>query len=301
MTTPAAATASPGFENIIGGQGGDVFASAIASVARSSAAPTAAAAITPPATGSPTPATPSASRIFRSVQVNRRRGAFGSTSATTIQVRAFQRIFGGTAATASPATANNCWSAAAAPTLEGQAAHDLLVADTFVTYGNLSPGQTRPLDSSLKNVADNFSLQAVGAAEFGARGAWRWIWRPDPRKPEPHHRRRPDPQGRQRQRRDPGAPGGDIINIGGNGEGNDTILADPAGCRSTSLPQRPGRPPASATRAAATTPSILQRCSNLLIAGNGKETSIWRRFRQQPSRGASPDSGRCSIRPPKPR
>jgi hypothetical protein len=52
-----------------------------------------------------------------------------------------------------------------------------------------------------------------------------------------------------------GALGGDIINIGGSGEGNDTILADLGRVQIDFCTAARCRPPASAAVAAATTPS----------------------------------------------
>jgi hypothetical protein len=111
------------------------------------------------------------------------------------------------------------------------------------------------LDSSLKNVADYLSLQAVGAAEFGV-AARNWIW-----KGQTLENRSLTTAGAQVLKGGSGsdvilgALGGDIINIGGSGEGNDTILADLGRVQIDFCTAARCRPPASAAVAAATTPS----------------------------------------------
>jgi hypothetical protein len=169
-----------GFENVVGRAAtSSASATAPRSPARLSATPTVAATTTPAATRSPTPATPSTSPNTRAPCRNEEgNSAFGSAGASNIQVRGFHNIFGGQGGDWLVGDGRNNLLVGndGTDTLEGQAAHDLLVADTFVTYTNLLAGQTRPLDSSLKNVADYLSLQAVGAAEFGV-AARNWIWK----------------------------------------------------------------------------------------------------------------------------
>ncbi|GEC95377.1 hypothetical protein ZRA01_14500 [Zoogloea ramigera] len=267
-----------GFENVVGGQGSDVFR------VRDGAS----------LTGSLTGNTDGGrhhnasgdeianarntldfSEYTRAVQVNEEgNSAFGSAGASNIQVRGFHNIFGGQGGDWLVGDGRNNLLVGndGTDTLEGQAAHDLLVADTFVTYTNLLAGQTRPLDSSLKNVADYLSLQAVGAAEFGV-AARNWIW-----KGQTLENRSLTTAGAQVLKGGSGsdvilgALGGDIINIGGSGEGNDTILADLGRVQIDFLYRSALSATSFGSRGGGNDTIYLGSGSNLLIAGNGRDT-----------------------------
>jgi VCBS repeat-containing protein len=267
-----------GFENIIGGQGSDVFRIRDSASVTGSLIGNTDGGRHHNASGDEIANarnTLDFSEYTRAVQVNEEgNSAFGSAGATTIQVRAFHNIFGGTAGDRLTGDGRNNMLVGndGTDTLEGQAAHDLLVADTFVTYGNLLTGQTRPLDSSLKNVADYLSLQAVGAAEFGA-AARNWIW-----KGQTLENRSLTTAGAQTLKGGSGsdvilgALGGDIINIGGSGEGNDTILADLGRVQIDFLYRSALSATSFGNKGGGNDTIYLGSGSNLLIAGNGKDT-----------------------------
>ncbi|MBF0415872.1 MAG: DUF4347 domain-containing protein, partial [Magnetococcales bacterium] len=154
--------------------------------------------------------------------------AFGSAGETNITVRGFHNIFGGSDGDYLSGDGRNNMIVGNDGTdfLEGKAAHDLIVADTFVTYKNLLSGQGRPADGSLQNVTDYLSLQMAGMPEFGLASR-NWIW-----KGQTLESKNLTINGRQTLKGGSGndiimgSLGGDQINVGGSGEGNDTIMAD---------------------------------------------------------------------------
>ncbi|MDD3325951.1 MAG: DUF4347 domain-containing protein [Zoogloea sp.] len=271
-----------GFENLVGGQGSDVFrvrdgASLTGSLTGSLSGDTAAGRHHDAGGNEIANArnTLDFSEYTRAVQVNEEgNSAFGSAGASNIQVRGFHNIFGGQGGDWLVGDGRNNLLVGndGTDTLEGQAAHDLLVADTFVTYTNLLAGQVRPLDSSLKNVSDYLSLQAVGAAEFGA-AARNWIW-----KGQTLENRSLTTAGAQTLKGGSGsdvilgALGGDIINIGGSGEGNDTILADLGRVQIDFLYRSALSATSFGNRGGGNDTIYLGSGSNLLIAGNGRDT-----------------------------
>lgn len=217
------------------------------------------------------------SEYTRSVQVNEEGySAFGTAAATNIVVRGFHNIFGGSAGDILSGDGRNNLIVGNDGTdiLEGKAAHDLLVADTFVTYTNLLAGQTRPADSSLKNVADYLSLQAVGAAEFGAASR-NWIW-----KGQTLENRSLSITGSQTLKGGTGndvimgALGGDVINIGGTGEGNDTIMADLGKVQVDFLYRSALSATTFGSQGGGNDTIYLGSGSNLVLAGNGKDRVI---------------------------
>ncbi|MBF0348338.1 MAG: DUF4347 domain-containing protein, partial [Magnetococcales bacterium] len=221
-----------GFENIIGGQGSDVFRMRDgASITGSLHGDTATGAYHDASGNEVANArnTIDFSEYTNSVTLDlERESAFGSAGATTITVRGFHNIFGGLAGDRLFGDGRNNLIVGnnGTDTLEGKSAHDLLVADTFVTYKNLIGAQTRPADADLKNVTDYLTLQTAGAAEFGAASR-NWIW-----KGQTLENKSLSTAGKQTLKGGSGndiilgALGGDLINVGGSGEGNDTIMAD---------------------------------------------------------------------------
>ncbi|HAT51547.1 MAG TPA: hypothetical protein DCS88_14630, partial [Alphaproteobacteria bacterium] len=221
-----------GIENIIGGQGSDVFRIRDgASLTGSLSGDTAGGAYHDAGGNEVANArnTIDFSEYTESVTLDLEgASAFGSAGVTTITVRGFHTIFGGVAGDRLLGDGRNNLIVGNNGTdiLEGKAAHDLLVADTFVTYKNLTGSQTRPLDADLQNVTDYLSLQVAGSAEFGAASR-NWIW-----KGQTLENKSLSTAGKQTLKGGSGndiilgALGGDVINVGGTGEGNDTIMAD---------------------------------------------------------------------------
>jgi VCBS repeat-containing protein len=146
---------------------------------------------------------------------------FGSGGASNITVRGFHNLFGGSAGDklAGDGRNNLIVGNGGNDILEGKAGHDLLVADQF---------KTRQVGaaSAYTTVSDYLSLEAAGLAEFGGTGRT-WIW-----KGQTLQNISLPGAGTQVLKGGAGndiimgALGGDIINIGGTGEGNDTIMAD---------------------------------------------------------------------------
>ncbi|MBF0400046.1 MAG: DUF4347 domain-containing protein [Magnetococcales bacterium] len=220
-----------GFENVVGGQGSDVFRIRDgASLTGSMAGDTANGAWHDASGNEAANArnTIDFSEYTSAVRVDlEAASAFGTAGATSITVRGFHNVFGGSAGDRLSGDGRNNMIVGNNGTdfIEGKAAHDLLVADTFVTYKNLLSGQTRPA-SGLQNVTDYLTLQAAGAAEFGAASR-NWIW-----KGQTLENISLSVAGKQTLKGGSGndmifgALGGDLINVGGSGEGNDTIMAD---------------------------------------------------------------------------
>ncbi|MBF0463391.1 MAG: hypothetical protein HQL87_18680, partial [Magnetococcales bacterium] len=222
-----------GIENIIGGQGSDVFRIRDgASVTGSLCGDTSTGAYHDATSGNEVANarnTIDFSEYTNSVTVDEEgQSAFGSAGATSIIIRGFHDIFGGSAGDGLLGDGRNNLIVGndGTDTLEGKAGSDLLVADTFVTYANLLAGQTRPLDADLQNVTDYLSLQVAGVAEFGAASR-NWIW-----KGHTIENKSLSSTGKQTLKGGSGddmifgALGGDLINVGGSGAGNDTIMAN---------------------------------------------------------------------------
>ena len=267
-----------GFENLVGGQGSDVFRMRDGASLTGSLSGDTAAGLHHHADGNEIANarnTIDFSEYTRAVQVNEEgNSAFGSANATAIKVRGFHNIFGGQAGDWLVGDGRNNLIVGndGTDTLEGLSAHDLLVADTFVTYKNLLSGQTRPSDSSLKNVSDYLTLQAAGAAEFGAASR-NWIW-----KGQTLENHSLSITGSQTLKGGSGndvilgALGGDIINIGGSGDGNDTIMADLGRVQIDFMFRSALSATSFGSKGGGGDTIYLGGGSNLIIAGGGRDT-----------------------------
>ncbi len=264
-----------GFENAIGGQGSDVFRlSAGASLTGSMRGDTTAG-LHHDASGNEAANARNIldfSEYITGVVVNEEStSAFGTANATGIIVRGFHDIFGGAGGDRLSGDGRNNLLVGNDGTdlLEGKAAHDLLVADTFVTYKNLTGSQTRP--TTLTNVTDYLTLQTVGVGEFGAASR-NWIW-----KGQTLENKSLTTAGAQTLKGGSGndiiigSKGGDIINIGGSGEGNDTILAD-LGKLEIDFNYRTALSATSFGVSGGNDTIYLGSGNNLVLAGNGKDT-----------------------------
>jgi len=266
-----------GFENAIGGQGSDVFR------IRDGAS------LTGSIQGNPSSGNEIAnarntidfSEYTTGVTVNEEStSAFGTANATNIIIRGFHNIFGGSGGDSLSGDGRNNLIVGNNGTdvLEGKAGHDLLVADTFRTYENLITGETRPLDADLTPVTDYVSLQKAGAGAgfgsgIGTDASRNWIW-----KGQTLENLALATAGSQTLKGGSGndvimgSKGGDIINIGGSGEGNDTIIAD-LGKLEIDFNYRSALSATSFGGSVGGGDTIyLGSGNNLVIAGNGNDT-----------------------------
>ncbi|WP_130469897.1 VCBS domain-containing protein [Candidatus Magnetaquicoccus inordinatus] len=221
-----------GFENIFGGQGSDVFRIKDGASLTGSLHGDTEGALHHASSGNEIANSRNIldfSEYTASVTVNEEStSAFGSASATGIIVRGFHDLFGGASSDRLSGDGRNNLLVGNNGTdlLEGKAGHDLLVADTFVTYANLTGAQARPGDANLEKVTDYLSLQKAGAGQWGAAKR-NWLWKGQTLESIAN-----TTAGSQTLKGGSGndiilgSKGGDIINIGGSGEGNDTIMAD---------------------------------------------------------------------------
>lgn len=168
------------------------------------------------------------SEYSRGVTVNLEgSSAFGSANNSQVQVRGFHNLFGGQGADRLTGDGRNnlIVGNGGNDVLEGQAGADLLVADTFITYPNEAP---KP--AGLASVSDYLSLQSAGAlAGFGGQGnsiGRTWIWKGQTLENQNLQGGRQTLKGGSGDDILMGALGSDSFNIGGSGEGNDTIMAD---------------------------------------------------------------------------
>ncbi|MFZ4550972.1 MAG: VCBS domain-containing protein [Aquabacterium sp.] len=149
--------------------------------------------------------------------------AFGTAGAKNITVRGMHNIFGGAAGDTLIGDGRNnlIVGNGGADTLEGRAMHDLLIADTFVTWTNENAAPSNP------GVVDNYvRLEAIGmAAGFGGDGR-RWIWMGQTLENRSLSTGSQVLKGGSGNDIEMGALGSDVFNVGGAGEGNDTIMAD---------------------------------------------------------------------------
>ncbi|MDO8787802.1 MAG: DUF4347 domain-containing protein, partial [Sulfuritalea sp.] len=267
-----------GFENAIGGQGSDVFRMSNGASLTGSLQGDTAAGLHHDVSGNEIANARNIldfSEYTTGVVVNEEStSAFGTASASNIIVRGFHDIFGGSGGDRLSGDGRNNMLVGNDGTdvLEGKAAHDLLVADTFQTYKNLTGVETAP--TSLTNVTDYLSLQVVGAGEFGAASR-NWIW-----KGQTILNKALTTAGSQTLKGGGGndiimgSKGGDIINIGGSGEGNDTIISD-LGKVEVDFNYRSALSATSITTQGGGNDTIyLGAGNNLVIAGNGKDTII---------------------------
>ncbi|QPF74848.1 DUF4347 domain-containing protein [Roseateles sp. DAIF2] len=168
------------------------------------------------------------SEYSRGVTVNLEgSSAFGSANNSQVQVRGFHNLFGGQGADRLTGDGRNnlIVGNGGNDVLEGLAGADLLVADTFITYPNEAP---KP--AGLASVGDYLSLQSAGAlAGFGGQGSAigrTWIWKGQTLENQNLQGGRQTLKGGSGDDILMGALGSDSFNIGGSGEGNDTIMAD---------------------------------------------------------------------------
>ena len=148
--------------------------------------------------------------------------AFGTAGAKNIVVRGMHNLFGGAAGDTLIGEGHNNLIAGngGADLLEGRAMHDLLIADQFLTWTNEASS------ASTTVVKDYVSLEKVGiAGGFGSDGR-RWVWLGQTLKNKSLTGDGQTLKGGSGNDIIMGALGGDTINIGGAGEGNDTIMAD---------------------------------------------------------------------------
>ncbi|MBF0184830.1 MAG: DUF4347 domain-containing protein [Magnetococcales bacterium] len=266
-----------GFENIFGGQGSDVFRIKDGASLTGSLHGDTAGALHQNASGNEIANSRNIldfSEYTSSITVNEEStSAFGSQGATDIIVRGFHDIFGGSAGDRLSGDGRNNLLVGNDGTdlMEGKAGQDLLVADTFVTYANLTGSQARPSDGSLDRVTDYLTLQKAGSGQWAAAKR-NWIW-----KGQTLESIALSVAGAQVLKGGSGndvilgSKGGDIINIGGSGEGNDTIIADLGKvevdfnyCVALSATSFGNKGGGSDT-------IYLGGGSNLVIAGNGKD------------------------------
>ncbi|MEI6732756.1 MAG: DUF4347 domain-containing protein [Comamonadaceae bacterium] len=267
-----------GFENIVGGQGSDVFRISDGASLTGSMQGNTTAGLHHDASGDEVANARNIldfSEYTSGVVVNEESSsAFGTANASNIIVRGFHDIFGGSDGDRLSGDGRNNLLVGNDGTdmLEGKAGHDLLVADTFVTYQNLTSGQTRP--GTLTNVTDYLSLQLAGAGEWSAASR-NWIW-----KGQTLENKSLSSAGAQTLKGGSGndiimgSKGGDIINIGGSGEGNDTIMAD-LGKLEIDFNYRTALSATSYGSLGGGNDTIyLGSGNNLVIAGNGKDSII---------------------------
>ena len=267
-----------GFENIVGGQGSDVFRISDGASVTGSLQGNTTAGLHHDASGDEVANARNIldfSEYTTGVVVNEESSsAFGTANASNIIVRGFHDIFGGSDSDRLSGDGRNNLLVGNDGTdmLEGKAGHDLLVADTFVTYQNLTSGQTRP--GTLTNVTDYLSLQVAGAGEWGPASR-NWIW-----KGQTLESKALTTAGAQTLKGGSGndiimgSKGGDIINIGGSGEGNDTIMAD-LGKLEIDFNYRTALSATSYGSLGGGNDTIyLGSGNNLVIAGNGKDSII---------------------------
>ena len=147
--------------------------------------------------------------------------AFGSGGLQNLVVRGMHNIFGGAGNDTLIGDGRNnlIVGNGGADVLEGRAAHDLLVADEFKTRANESAAAVVP-------VRNYVSLETVGiSGGFGADGR-RWIWLGQTLENTSLTTSGQTLKGGSGNDILLGALGADVFNIGGAGEGNDTIMAD---------------------------------------------------------------------------
>ena len=268
-----------GFENAIGGQGSDVFRVQNGASLTGSIHGDTASGLHHHASGNEVANarnTLDFSEYTTGVVVNEEGfSAFGTANASGIVVRGFHNLFGGSGGDRLSGDGRNNLLVGndGTDTLEGKAGHDLLVADTFQSYANLTGSETAP--TSLSNVSDYLTLQTVGAEDFSVAAARNWIW-----KGQTLISKALTTAGAQTLKGGGGndvilgSKGGDIINIGGAGEGNDTILAD-LGRVELDFNYRSALSATSITTQGGGNDTIyLGGGSNLVIAGSGSDTVI---------------------------
>jgi VCBS repeat-containing protein len=217
-----------GIENIIGGQGSDVFRIRDgASVTGSLHGDTAMGLHHDSATGNENANvrnTIDFSEYTDGVRVDQENfSAFGDAGASRIVVRGMHNMFGGQASDylAGDGRNNLIVGNDGADTLEGRSAHDLLVADNFLTWMNLT---TRPSNGTV--VSSYIALEDVGQrAQFGGDGR-RWVWLAQSLENRSLTSAGQTLRGGSGNDIQMGALGSDLFNDGGTGAGNDTIMAD---------------------------------------------------------------------------
>lgn len=216
-----------GFENIIGGQGSDVFRIRDGASVTGSLHGDTAQGIYKDGSGNENANarnTIDFSEYTESVRVDQENfSAFGVADASRIVVRGMHNMFGGEASDylAGDGRNNLIVGNDGADTLEGRSAHDLLVADNFFTWMNVDG---RPSNPTV--VSSYISLEDVGLrADFGGDGR-RWIWMGQSLENRSLTNAGQTLRGGTGNDIQMGALGGDVFNDGGTGEGNDTIVAD---------------------------------------------------------------------------
>lgn len=216
-----------GIENIIGGQGSDVFRIRDGASVTGSLHGDTAAGLHHDGTGNENANvrnTIDFSEYTEGVRVDQENySAFGVAGANRIVVRGMHNMFGGQASDylAGDGRNNLIVGNDGADTLEGRAAHDLLVADNFFTWMNLN---NRPSNPTV--VSSYIALEDVGLrAQFGGDGR-RWVWLGQFLENRSLTTAGQTLRGGTGNDIQMGALGSDLVNDGGTGEGNDTILAD---------------------------------------------------------------------------
>jgi len=214
-----------GIENIVGGQGSDVFrVQDGASVSGSLYGDTAAGLYHDTSGNENENArnTIDFSEFTSAVTVNlERRSDFGDSE--KIIVRGFHNIFGGAKndSLTGDGRHNLIVGNGGADTLAGQAGHDMLVADTFITYQN---GTSRPANPT--SVTDYLSLELAGVSGGHGNDGRTWIWKGKTIESQNLTGGTQTLKGGSGNDFIFGALGSDIINIGGAAGGNDTIFGD---------------------------------------------------------------------------
>ncbi|MBY0236360.1 MAG: hypothetical protein K2W93_15375, partial [Burkholderiaceae bacterium] len=212
-----------GIEHIIGGRGSDVFRVRDGAGVSGS--------LTGESTQGDLPNqrnTLDFSEYQRGVTVNLEgNSAFGSGGLTNISVRGFHNVFGGAGNDRLTGDGRNnlLVGNGGADVLEGQAGNDLLIADNFISYKNEA---AKP--NGLVAISDYLSLQTAGGlAGFGMAGQSvnrTWIWKGQTLENLSLSSSTQTLKGGSGDDILMGALGSDTFNIGGTGEGNDTIMGD---------------------------------------------------------------------------
>nr|WP_295129980.1 VCBS domain-containing protein [uncultured Roseateles sp.] len=212
-----------GMEHIIGGRGSDVFRVREGAGVSGS--------LTGESTQGDLPNqrnTLDFSEYQRGVTVNLEgNSAFGTGGLTNITVRGFHNVFGGAGNDRLTGDGRNnlLVGNGGADVLEGQAGNDLLIADNFISYKNEA---AKP--NGLVAISDYLSLQTAGGlAGFGMAGQSvnrTWIWKGQTLENLSLSGATQTLKGGSGDDILMGALGSDTFNIGGTGEGNDTIMGD---------------------------------------------------------------------------
>lgn len=214
-----------GIENIVGGQGSDVFRIQNGASVRGSLSGDTDTGLYHDTSGNENVNarnTIDFSEFTSSVTLNLE-GRSDFASSDKIIVRGFHNIFGGTKNDnlTGDGRHNLIVGNGGADTLAGQAGHDMLVADTFVTYQN---GTARPATPT--SVTDYLSLELAGVTGGHGNDGRTWLWKGKTLENQNLTGGTQTLKGGSGNDFIFGALGSDVINIGGAGEGNDTIFGD---------------------------------------------------------------------------